>query len=152
MLYELITPSDPITFKAPNDKIAIAVAILLGHGKAGCHNEQGESLPTMYLFHPDPMPEIEKDLGAPFDTFFDAHAKEIAESLLSFAYGNIEDRRQYDDAVEAITDPEKLKAFKAKHEDRNRTSMSQWVKQAWKYGEKLLNSEQSAQASVATED
>jgi hypothetical protein len=138
MIYEFITPSDPISFIAPEDKIAIAVAIILGNGKAGCKSEKGESLPTLYLFHDNPMPEIEADLGMPLDSFIETNKKEIADSFLSFAYGDIEDRHTYDDALQAITDPEKKREFKNKHEDRNRTSMSKWVATAWKYGEALL--------------
>lgn len=138
MIYELITPSDPITFLANNDKIAICVAILLGEGKAGCHNEKGESLPTMYMFHPDPVPEIEKDLEMKLDEFIDANRKELSECFKSFAYGNVGDRKQYDDAIAAITDEKKLKEFKKKHEDRERSSMSKWVQHAWNYGEHLM--------------
>jgi hypothetical protein len=39
--------------------------------------------------------------------------------------------------IEAITDPEKLKEFKDKHEDSNRTSMSSWVKVAWKLADRF---------------
>ncbi len=34
-LYELITPSDPITFYAPDNDIAEAIALFVGNGKAG---------------------------------------------------------------------------------------------------------------------
>jgi hypothetical protein len=137
MIYEFITPSDPITFKADDDKIAIAVSLLLGNGKAGCRKEDGESLPTMYLFHSDPLPEIEKSLGESLETFIDSNKDAIATAFDSFAYGSIEDRKQYDDATEAITDPAKLEEFKSKHEDRHRSSMSQWVQMAWKYGKAM---------------
>lgn len=139
MIYKLITPSDPITFLADDPKIAIAASLLLGNGKAGCKNEKGESLPTMYLFHPDPLPEIEKDLGCSLDSFLESNRHKLSECFLSFAYGDIEDRRQYDDAIQAITDPLELEKFKAKHEDRNRSSMSQWVKSAWSIGKKLAS-------------
>jgi hypothetical protein len=138
MIYEFITPSDPITFLANNDKIAIAASIIMGEGKAGCNDENGKSIPTMYLFHPDPLPEIEKDLELPFSDFIELNKKEISECLLSFSYTSIEDRKQYDDAIAAITDKKKLKVFKAKHEDRNRSSMSKWVQSAWDYGDALI--------------
>jgi hypothetical protein len=45
-LYEFVTPSDPITFKAENDKIAFCCALILGSGKACCTNvDSGESIP-----------------------------------------------------------------------------------------------------------
>ena len=42
MTYQLITPSDPITFKAESDKIAFFCALVLGSGKAGMEREDGE--------------------------------------------------------------------------------------------------------------
>ena len=135
--YSFITPSDPITFKAENDKVAIAVALLVGNGKAGCHKEDDTSLPTMYLFHPDPMPEIEKDLGQPLDNFIETNKQSIKESLASFAYGRFTDRVQYDKALECITDDAKREEFKKTHEDEQRTSMSTWVKYAWDLAEEI---------------
>ncbi len=136
--YEFITPSDPMTFKAGDDKIAYATSILLGSGKAGTkRHEKGSevSIPTMIAFSSDSNGCILDYLGMELETFVDAHLTEIADALLSFSYGSINSRQEYDDAIEAITDPEKLKEFKLKHEDRNRTSMNQFVKYAWNYGE-----------------
>jgi len=54
-IYEFITPSDPITFKADDDKVAFTCALLLGNGKAGCTNlKTGDSIPTMLMFAKDP--------------------------------------------------------------------------------------------------
>ena len=48
MLYEFITISDPITFRASNNSIAFVVATALGQGKAGCENrDTGESIDSM---------------------------------------------------------------------------------------------------------
>lgn len=137
MIYEFITPSDPITFSAENDKVACICAVLLGNGKAGCTREDGESIPSMWLFHHDPIPEIEKYLETSMESFMDNNKAAIINCFKSFAYGSIEDRKSYDDAIAAITDEIKLNDFKKKHEDRNRSSMSQWVKQAWAYGESM---------------
>lgn len=148
MIYEFITPSDPITFRADNDKIAFFCALLLGSGKAGMRKENGESpeMSPLFLFHPDPMPEIEGYLGKSIADYGDEHSKEISDCFLSFAYGSLKDRKTFDDALEAITDAEKLKDFKAKHEDRNRTSLSMWVKVAWKYGKVFLKKSEDMKA------
>ena len=54
MLYEFITISDPITFRASNNSIAFVVATALGQGKAGCENrDTGESIDSMTAFMPD---------------------------------------------------------------------------------------------------
>ena len=138
--YEFITPSDPITFKADDDKVAFACAVLLGDGKAGCHRmENGEqiNIPSMLMFNPNAEKVMDDYVGGNFESWLKENKPKMCEAFNSFSYGGMEDRKQFDDAIEAITDPVKLKEFKAKHEDRNRSSMSQWVKYAWQLGEKM---------------
>jgi len=136
MTYELITPSDPITFKAESDKIAFFCALVLGSGKAGMKREDGAKCESPMVFlSSDPMPGIEALLGCDFQEFGDNNVQEIAACFRSFAYGSFSDRANYDAAIEAITYPEKLAAFKEKHEDQNRSSMSQWVAGAWSYAD-----------------
>jgi hypothetical protein len=138
-IYEFITPSDPITFKTNDDKIAFICALFLGNGKAGCKrfDDSGNeiSIPTMLMFSKDPDSEIKNYIGGNASEYFDSKKHLIKAAFESFSYGNIEDRRSYDDAIIAITDTNKLKNFKAKHEDRNRSSLSKWVKSAWKLAE-----------------
>jgi hypothetical protein len=137
-IYELITPSDPITFKAINDKVAFICALLLGNGKAGCKNAlTGENIPTMLAFSSDPEKEMISFIGGDVSEFIESNKKDISKCFLSFAYGSVSDRQTYDSAIEAITEPEKLKEFKEKHEDQNRSSLSKWVQHAWNYGEKF---------------
>lgn len=139
MIYECINPSDQITFIANSDKIAYAATLIVFNTKAGCDNKDtGVSLPTLMLFHPDPMSLVEEFLGMPLESYLDANSAEIADALKSFAYLNYDERKTYDAAIAAITDPDKLAAFKADHEDRNRTSMSAYVNHAWKVAEHLL--------------
>jgi hypothetical protein len=140
MIYEFITVSDPITFIAESDAVAWTVASLLGEGKAGCDREDGESMNTMTAFVPESKrAEIymkyigTEDIGG----YVKEHKKEISDAFLSFAYGSIRQRKQYDAAIAAITDTDKLKQFKVQHEDMQRTSMSRWVNYAWFLGEKL---------------
>lgn len=139
MIYDFITPSDAITFVANDEKIAYMAAILLGNGKAGCHDETGKNLATMFLFHSNPVPVIEKELGDTMENYIDNHLQDLGECLLSFAYVRFEDREKYDRKITSFTDPDKLKEFKYKHEDKNRTSMSQWVKSAWNIGNGMLS-------------
>jgi len=140
-IYELITPSDPITFKADDDKIAFLCAVHLGNGQAGCRRtgENGNQIdiPSLMLFNPDPQKTADEHLGCSTDEFVELNKDKISACYLSFAYGSIEDRKTFDDALESITDKDKLDEFKVKHEDRNRSSMSRWVDLAWKYGKAL---------------
>jgi hypothetical protein len=140
-IYELITPSDSITFKTDDDKVAYSCALILGSGKAGCsrrdENNNEVSIPSLLLFDSEPETTIKEYLGETLDEFLDSHKQKIIDCFKSFAYGSIEDRKTYDDALEAITDDEKRKEFQSKHEDRNRTSMSRWVQGAWNIAKKL---------------
>lgn len=140
MLYEFITVSDPITFRASNDSIAFVVATELGQGNAGCMNcDTGEKVKSMTSFMPDNKIQevIRNYCGNDAKAFILEHAQEIADAYKSFAYGSVSNRRTYDAAIAAITDPKKLDEFKALHEDQNRTSLSQWVALAWKHGEAI---------------
>jgi hypothetical protein len=140
MIYELIQPSDPIHFKAESDKIAYFCALILGNGKAGIERADGAKCESpLYVFHPDPMPEIEAYLGGMIADFGDQNCAEIAACFASFAYGSQAEYRTYCEAVNSITDPENLKAFQDWHEDKNRSSMSKWVKSAWQYAEYFKN-------------
>lgn len=133
-LYEVINPSDAVTFRAASDAVAFYCVVVLGRGKAGCRRRDGQDLPTLMLFMPPDQVEqhLCANLGglSPSD-FLAQNREEIAAAFESFAYGRFSERDTYDAAIEAITDPEKLRAFKAKHEDRQRTSMNQWVQAAW---------------------
>ena len=109
MIYELIQPSDPIHFKAESDKIAYYCALVLGNGKAGVRRTDGEECASPILFlHPDPMPIIEQYLGASIEVFGDENAADVADCFDSFSYGDLATYR---------------------------SSLSTWVKGAWRYAE-----------------
>ena len=104
-IYEFITPSDPITFKADDDKIACICSLVLGNGKDGCTNiETGESLPTMIVFMKDGLEKVTEFLGSDMDTFIAQNKEKISDCFKTFAYGSVAERKTYDDACEAITD------------------------------------------------
>ena len=138
MIYEFITPSDPITFEANNNQIAFYCSVFLGNGKAGYKRQDGEKAPSSFtVFMGNTDGYYEEILGMSIDDFTDKNLKEIGQCFKSFSYGDFESRQSYNDAIQAITDQDKLMEFKEKHEDRNRSSMSEWVKAAWQYGERF---------------
>lgn len=137
MIYEFITPSDPITFKAETDAVAYAISVYLGNGKGGCTSEDGRHLDTMLMFADaeNIKKSVKDNLGTDtINEFIEQHPNECAAAFESFAYGSIADRKTFDAACEAITDKDKLEKFKNVHEETQRTSMSEWVKYAWKVG------------------
>ncbi|MFD2961587.1 MULTISPECIES: hypothetical protein [Olivibacter] len=136
-IYRFINPSDLITFIAEENKIAYAATIIVSNGQAGCETESGDSLECLFMFHPDPMPDIKKYLGEELDTYIQSNKRQIADALDSFAYMDVTNRKLYDRCLSAITDPIKLKEFKDKHEDDKRTSMNRYVARAWQMAEYL---------------
>ena len=139
MLYEFITPSDGITFHATTDAVAFCAAVILGGGKAFCTREDGVKLDTCVAFMKDDAMEetLLARLGMRLGEFIEANKPALADAFDSFAYTKMHNRAEYDAALAACTTDECLAAFRAKHDDEKRTSMSQWVKAAWKYAAAL---------------
>jgi hypothetical protein len=134
--YEFITPSDPITFNAENDKIAFICAFLLANGKAECkrmENDKEVIIPSMLLISETPNKDINDYLGMEMKTFIDANKRIIRACFESFAYTDIKGRIAYDNVYKALKNPSELKDFKERHEYNNRTSSSEWVKYAWTF-------------------
>lgn len=135
-LYELVTPSDAITFRAKDDKTAFMAAVLLGNGKAGCHKENGENIPSMMMFSRQPDKDITDYLAMPGNDWVNQNSDHLSQSLLTFQYTSLSERKDYEDQLAALPDDQK-QSFAAKWEDDHRSSMSQWVLSAWKYGHHL---------------
>lgn len=138
MLYELITANEPVTFKAVNDKVAFACALMVGSGRAGCLNiETGRHLPCLLLFNPNPDEAIKEYLGVDAKKFFEDNKALIVDSLNSFAYGKASDRIIYDTALESITDINKMNEFMERYEDAQSKYIPQYVKYAWSLAKEL---------------
>lgn len=139
-LYSFITPSDAINFKAENDKVAFAAAVILGNGKAGCkRDENGKeiNLHTMLMFYNTEQIEstIKEQLGGvTIEEFLDNNYKAIAEAFDSFRYSRSEsDRNRIDEEYNNISDPNEKLEWKKRHEDEERSSLTKWVQSAWNY-------------------
>lgn len=136
MTYEFITPSDPITFKTENEKVAFFCALILGNGKAGMTREDGEKCESPMLFlRSNAFEKAEKYLGCQLAEFDKNHLPEIVDCFRSFAYGGFSNRKAFDSAVSTIKNTKVLAAFKAAHEEKERSSMNRWVKKAWAYAD-----------------
>lgn len=131
-LYQLINPSDCVTFYAADQRVAIMAELLVTRGKGAVQpaHEGGESVGFFFML-PDMEEAIQKAIGQGMSAFLDDHAEEVIEALKSFSVASPAERDIYDDAVRAITDPEQLAAFKERHDDRQRTSINQICQAAW---------------------
>lgn len=120
--YELINPSDPYTFIAPNIEVAGVVAALLstsfGARAIDPPAEDGETTPILFGWN-----EWLNDRGIN-DEWTKAHAGEIADAFDSFLIGNINKRKDVEEML-ALLPAEKREEWKASRQDRHRSSMNQ---------------------------
>lgn len=134
--YELINPSDPYTFLAKTQESAALAVFLLGtmYG-ASPKDEDDEKTIPVFIF--DGVEEwYQEKFGRSTEDGIKAEKQNVAEALLSFMYGNFEDRRRYEAALKAITDDEKKKEFMKEWQDGH-TSMNNIGEYAHQLGEKL---------------
>lgn len=90
--YELINPSDAVSFLAPDDKTAIAVALVLAQGTYGVRNVNSTKLIMgIYLFADQNFKHFLKDNFRSPDglvEYLNENHKEAYAALRSFAYGS----------------------------------------------------------------
>jgi hypothetical protein len=124
--YEVINPSDPYTFQAPDRQIAtLTIFVLSTKFAATCVSHPGdeEDVPLFLLggwkeWWEDTFPE--EDLQATFEKRSD----EVVEALESMLYGRMEDRAQFGRLTGPIEDNDALRDMRIKWNDENRTSLN----------------------------
>lgn len=142
--YEFITPSDAITFKTDDDKIAMAACLIIGQGQAAASRLDDVSgieikIPSLTIFDKEASKTIENYLKTDLGTYLEKNEIKIAECLASFAYTKISDREKFDKEFAKITDAQKKNQFLANHAKKKCTSMSQWCVTAWSYARAINN-------------
>jgi len=130
MLYELINPSDAYTFHADDPLVAQAVAVLVGSGKMGLDDEEGNSYPTLLLFEKDVEAKLQEIFGKPMNEYVEDHHAELATALDSVMSVGRRERKNYDAALVRMP-PEQHESYRDEVHDRNRTSMSDFGTYAW---------------------
>lgn len=125
-IYELVSPSDPYTFEAPNIKVAGVVALLLsgGFGANRVSDDIEESSPVLFGW------------GEWLETngidkkWVEEHKAELGQAFDSFLIGDLSDRQ---DAVDMLAElpPEKREAWRAKRQDRRRSSVNRIGERAY---------------------
>jgi len=143
MLFELVNPSDPYTFKTDDSKVAEVVALLVGNGKMGLTDEKGEKYDTMILFLNEEQTEthLTETFGeGGLAGFVDANLKAVADALDSVMSFGFTERRTFELAMEAIETEERREEYRAKVHDKNRSSMNDFGTYAWKMAKQLRES------------
>ena len=122
-LYEFVTPSDPITFYAPDNDIAEAIALFVGNGKAGLKAVDESEVPnTMTAF----AGGVQDEQLERFQATMDERLGEVLAAGKTFAVCEVRYREEYNELTENSTNKDKV----AKWDDKHRTSMSDWCNYA----------------------
>jgi hypothetical protein len=139
-LYEIINPSDCVTFHAPDDATAVAVVLSIGEGSYGATRcEDGQDVGGLLLFATNAVVDakLQEWFGGDFETWANSHQADLAEALLDCAAVRPETRDLYDEACARRDSEEELMEFRAQAEDKNRSSMTNIVGRAWVLGKAL---------------
>jgi len=152
LCYEIVNPSDAATLLAPDREIALAALALIAEGRYAGRAIARDLEPIdeaaakphyvpLFLFNgPEGYEDWWRAAGwteEPVGKALRERKAEVVAALRSCAYGRLEDRRTYQSACAAITDPAKLAAFKTEWEDRRRSSLNAIVQIAWRLADRV---------------
>lgn len=141
-VYELVNPSDPYTFEAPNIEVAGACACLLSSRFGARDVETDEQSPVLFGWD-----EWLKDRGINQE-WIDAHLLELADAFDSFLIGSPATRADVKEML-ALIPPEKQQQWKDSRQDRHRTSLSRIGEAAYQYAARFRKAAETADAEQA---
>lgn len=118
MIYKLVNPSDPYTFKADTYEIAALTALCMGTQYGATPQKSGDENVPVFLFT-DAEEWYKEHFSHSIEDGLKANRESVADALSSMLYGGFEERETYEMALESITDTEKEKVFKEKWHDRH---------------------------------
>lgn len=160
LCYEIINPSDQATLLAPDRAVAIAALAFIGEGAYAGRviakdlqevSEEDAAAGRVPLFFGMSYEDWWKAAGydeEPIGKVMRERKAEVVAALRSVAYGGLDERRTYQSALNAITDPDKLAAFKREWEDRRRSSLNAIAKRAWAWADHIERSTVPAGAAA----
>lgn len=131
MILELINPSDPITFEAPDRLVAAAVALLLGGGHYPVNDEAGQQVVPLFLF--GGMTEWFEEQFGDFTDALTQRREEVAVALDSVTVAR---PSEYRAIIAAITGGDVAKG-RAAYCESQRTSMNNICGRAQAYAAKV---------------
>lgn len=146
--YEIVNPSDKVTFLAPDDAVARAATLLVGSGNYGLRDvTDGKSMNVhcMLLFTSEQATErlLAEWFGpGSLKAFLDARWPEVAAALASAQNLDAAHRKDYEEAIAGMT-KEKAEKYRREVEDRHRSSLNQIVKYAWSLAKRTRKAEES---------
>jgi hypothetical protein len=133
-LYEIITPSDKITFETDNEQaLQVGFLMICQSGMIGLKRlEDGEHVRPLFADEVWASEAIPTDLNQ----YLDENAWTVADALESILYGDASDRRLFDEATKTMS-PEEKRQFREKWNEEKRTSMTDYGTPALRYADKL---------------
>lgn len=134
MEYKLINPSDPYTFIASSNEVAVLTVFCLST-HYGAEAKDGSFEVPLFFWGGD-KEWYQEQFGHSTDDGLSEKKIEVANALESFMYGNFQDREIYQSALRAIDDDEKREKFIAEWQDR-RSSLNDIGTYAHKLAKKL---------------
>jgi hypothetical protein len=144
-IYEVINPSDKITFRASNIKMAILCGLVIGQGNYGIRNTDSKTILPILAFGTQEM----------FDSFVNKVFEE--EGIMDFALNNrsdfkdalnswqcvsIKKRPSYEKSLMALPSEERI-GFRMNFKEKSMTSMTDICGGAWNHAEKLRQYEEA---------
>lgn len=153
MIWELISMSDKITLMSDDFRAVAIVTLLLGQGQYGAEecgvtppNKYAREVPMFAYFKADGIdrwfkdmfPEIEAVPGEYLTGLINAVPKrDLARVLRTVQVCGPEERKSYQKALEAITDPVKKREYIDWWKEERRTSLNDIAARAWHLADKL---------------
>ena len=124
MVFDLINPSDRITFESESLEAAALAVMLLGDGKLGADCVDDPDIRVPLMLFGDPGDWTKAKFGKSLDQFVKDNMGGVAPVLRSFITGSPADRKLYGDALGLISDESDRAEFIRRWDDRKRSSMN----------------------------
>jgi len=142
MLYEIVNPSDAYTIVAKSFDVAAVACFVLGKGRYAFKPIDDDKAPEVPIFLFGGADEwCREQFGVDAGDLVQGTLKdkrdELAECLDSCLIGNASDRKDFDEACAAISDPVKQTQFRESRHDRRRSSMNDIGGRAYRIAAKI---------------
>lgn len=152
MLYNLINPTDSVTFNAADTQIAALTVLLLSNGKFGADcidgSEADEDVPI--FLKGGALAWWAERYDQPIDKVAVARMPELVSALRSFVFGTPKERKTYDTALAALSDPVTREKFARNWALKHSSSTAEIDKMAEQVAQ-MLEENQKSKSRIASE-
>jgi len=132
MIYEVINPSDPVTFETDDLDVARAACLLLGEGAYGLKDENGDTALPIFLFAEGSYEKWSEKSGFDLDKIMKKKRLQVAECLDSACVAKMCERK----AILAAVGPHGKEAIR-RYSDERRSSLNDICGYAAELADKL---------------